>query len=836
MRFSWWASLKNLLRRTKRAKLRPIRKRHSISLEALENRILLATDVLSTSLPAVIRNAGDALIFNGVNDYLITPNLQSAFGSGTSTTIELWFKANGPGVLVDELGQTQLGGQGGSFHDSQIEILSSGQVDARVYNLPTLDLGQASFGTWNFVALSYNSANGGVLDGVLNGIASSTIVTGAARPRTTTATACITLSVRRTAPTSAAAPYFNGTIGDITIWNVARTTVQIQADMSQVPTTPQSGLVAQYQLDDGSGLTAADASGNNFTANLGGGSAANAPAWVTSTAPTGGVVSTGTASTQTAIDNFSVVVSQPLSLSSATTTADYSLTDNDGHSYQIIPSYTSGTQVVSFTISPEPLQPGLTYTFQTLSGLTDANGGAVTTFTQQFTVENPIDGQIALTTHTTEAVPGATELPMTQVSEGFLTALAVGTFASTSDTNYWYLNASAGDQLTVRVEAQSPGNSIYPQLYLQNINGTTLTSVSGNAAGVVELDDYTITTPGTYFLKVYSNNSSASYQMRVDQSQAGSGPLLDTTPNNSQTNPVALGFTSSNQGEFSGSVAGALPLGSNGDYYSLGTLNGGNAIALTASAPSISSLYTGSGSPPALELALFLAGNSSPQAVSTTGSLNYSIPAGATGNYIIAVLPSIPTPAVVYQTIRAQYLLSVNVVDGVAPTVTATSLPPAAGTTAAIVNQFTLTFSENLAAATVTNPANYSLQSSNGTTYQLAPAAYTNGLTENIVVTNGPLQPGNYTLTVGSGITDRAQNPLTTFQLQFTVAAVAPYVDETPNDNTPASATPLTVDTDCHRPRVGLWPGQPGDFVIGGVLQLDGPGGRCSTTGVGDSR
>ena len=117
---------------------------------------------------------------------------------------------------------------------------------------------------------------------------------------------------------------------------------------------------------------------------------------------------------------------------------------------------------------------------------------------------------------------------MTQVSTGFLTALAVGTFASTTDPNYWYFNASAGDQITVRVEAQGPSNSISPQLYLQNVSGTTITSVSGSAAGIAELDDFTITTPGTYFLKVYSNNNTASYQMRVDQSQAGTGPQLRT--------------------------------------------------------------------------------------------------------------------------------------------------------------------------------------------------------------------------------------------------------------------------------------------------------------------
>ncbi len=93
-------------------------------------------------------------------------------------------------------------------------------------------------------------------------------------------------------------------------------------------------------------------------------------------------------------------------------------------------------------MSPEPLQPG-TYTFQTLSGLADASNAGVTPFSMQFTISNPAAGQIALTTHGTEFVPGATPLPMTQEASGFLTALGVGTFASTNDPNFWYLNAGA---------------------------------------------------------------------------------------------------------------------------------------------------------------------------------------------------------------------------------------------------------------------------------------------------------------------------------------------------------------------------------------------------------
>ncbi len=101
-------------------------------LETLETRTLLATNVFSTSLPAVVSTSGTALAFNGTNDYLITPNLQSAFSTST-VTIEGWFKATGPGVIVTELGNTTLNDP--QWHDSQIEITGTGDVKVRVWNL-----------------------------------------------------------------------------------------------------------------------------------------------------------------------------------------------------------------------------------------------------------------------------------------------------------------------------------------------------------------------------------------------------------------------------------------------------------------------------------------------------------------------------------------------------------------------------------------------------------------------------------------------------------------------------------------------------------------------------
>ena len=125
-----------------------------VFLEPLKSRIAPATTaVISTSLPNEVNTSGSALSFNGTSDYLITPNLKSEF-STTSVTVELWFKANAPGVILDELGQTSLNS---SWHDSQIEF-SVLVKWTRVWDLTAVNLGTVSFGTWNLVAVHITAA------------------------------------------------------------------------------------------------------------------------------------------------------------------------------------------------------------------------------------------------------------------------------------------------------------------------------------------------------------------------------------------------------------------------------------------------------------------------------------------------------------------------------------------------------------------------------------------------------------------------------------------------------------------------------------------------------
>lgn len=71
--------------------------------------------------------------------------------------------------------------------------------------------------------------------------------------------------------------YFPGRLDEVRVWNVARTQQQIQDYMHQPLTGTETGLVAYWKFDDGSGSTLNDASASGNTGTL-----MNNPTWVLS--------------------------------------------------------------------------------------------------------------------------------------------------------------------------------------------------------------------------------------------------------------------------------------------------------------------------------------------------------------------------------------------------------------------------------------------------------------------------------------------------------------------------------------------------------------------------
>jgi len=80
--------------------------------------------------------------------------------------------------------------------------------------------------------------------------------------------------------------YFDGMIDELRIWNLARTQTEIARDMSQRLAGDESGLVVYLRMEEGSGTTTEDATGegNHGTLSGPGGAQAAGPAWVSSPA------------------------------------------------------------------------------------------------------------------------------------------------------------------------------------------------------------------------------------------------------------------------------------------------------------------------------------------------------------------------------------------------------------------------------------------------------------------------------------------------------------------------------------------------------------------------
>ena len=77
--------------------------------------------------------------------------------------------------------------------------------------------------------------------------------------------------------------YWQGQIGDLQLWNVSRSTSDIQATMDTLLAGNDAGLAGYWPFDEGSGSTTADLTSNGDTGTLGGGTAADQPAWLAST-------------------------------------------------------------------------------------------------------------------------------------------------------------------------------------------------------------------------------------------------------------------------------------------------------------------------------------------------------------------------------------------------------------------------------------------------------------------------------------------------------------------------------------------------------------------------
>jgi hypothetical protein len=221
--------------------------------------------------------AGNALNLgtNNTSKYVSIPSSLNASFNTNNITVEGWFNLS---VADPTLPEPMLVGEAYISDNKVTFMLSrySNQIRAGFFSGTwTLATSASSIpaNTWTHIAATYDQTSikiyiNGVLDATLN--TSTPIPTGN--------------EVWYLGKRFAGADMISGLMDEVRIWNVARTQVQIQSSMNTNVPINSTGLRAYYQLDESTGTTASDATGNGFTGTL-----MNGPTWqVPSTSILGG--------------------------------------------------------------------------------------------------------------------------------------------------------------------------------------------------------------------------------------------------------------------------------------------------------------------------------------------------------------------------------------------------------------------------------------------------------------------------------------------------------------------------------------------------------------------
>lgn len=327
--------------------------------------VLIVALLCQTSALAQTTGAGQALLFDGVNDQVTV----TGFGNSAPTneiTVEFWQK-----VTVAKAQYTITLNLASSVNKlSIITPYSDGMVywdyanstSGRLLYTPTLT---GFTNVWNHLAF-VASQSGNYMRIFRNGaqVASKVGMT----PRTL---ANFDLLIGNTSSLA-----FGGNIDELRIWNTARSTNQILTNMNRRLSGTEPNLVLYFHADEGSGTTTADATGHGFTGNL-----LSGATFVASGAPIGPPVVTTLAATAvtntTATANASV---NPVAQASGVY-FEYGLTTN----YTATTSVTNlaaGTNVVAVSMALTGLVAGTTYQFRAVA--TNAGGiayGSNQTFT-----------------------------------------------------------------------------------------------------------------------------------------------------------------------------------------------------------------------------------------------------------------------------------------------------------------------------------------------------------------------------------------------------------------------------------------------------------------------
>lgn len=265
---------------------------------------------------------GNALTFNGANR--VTVNNTPTIPVGNSAyTMEAWIKpktVSGANGLLGWGNWNAINQVNAIRFEGPTTLINYWWTNDLYVTIPNVLDGQ-----WHHIAATYNGTTRSMyMDGVLLG---SDAPTGHNVPSGTT------MYIGETNP--AGNEYFDGAMDEVRIWNVGKTQAEITAAMNSTIPANSAGLVAYYKMDEGTGITTADITGNNNTGTLTG-----SPVW---TIPSTSPVTSG----------FETITWSP----SGATTASFTATTSGN--YAVTVTNASGcsatSTITTVTVNPAPV-------------------------------------------------------------------------------------------------------------------------------------------------------------------------------------------------------------------------------------------------------------------------------------------------------------------------------------------------------------------------------------------------------------------------------------------------------------------------------------------------
>ncbi|RYY08747.1 MAG: hypothetical protein EOO36_23355, partial [Cytophagaceae bacterium] len=255
--------------------------------------------------------------------------------------------------------------------------------------------------------------------------------------------------------------YFSGSLDEVRVWSLARTPAQVQADMRAVPALPQTGLVAYFNLDQGT---------------PGGNNSGQATVYDLASGVAGTLINVAlSGSTSNWVESYAMVV--PTTTATTSRTATSFMANWTAPAVGTVDNYVveaSTSSDFSTLVGGTPSTAPATNHLQTITGLTPS-----TTYYYRVRADKAsVAGQGAYSNVSTVATPS----DISTLNNLALSAGAIAPAFDAGTTGYTFTLPTGVNSTTVTPTAGGPNETI-------RVNGVVL--ASGKPSPILILNDAT---------------------------------------------------------------------------------------------------------------------------------------------------------------------------------------------------------------------------------------------------------------------------------------------------------------------------------------------------------